>query len=77
MREVLVVGHAEKVELVRVAVVQVASVIMGQRSHSRETVALTARCERDDIIAFPEAHPVHPRGLTFKTSVGSRSAEDG
>ncbi|HBK61099.1 MAG TPA: nitrilase, partial [Firmicutes bacterium] len=69
---------AEKVESVRVAVVQAASVIMDREATVEKVVALTAQAAEKgaDIIVFPEAFiPCYPRGLTFKTSVGSRSAE--
>ncbi len=69
---------AEKVESVRVAVVQAASVIMDREATVEKAVVLTAQAAEKgaDIIVFPEAFiPCYPRGLTFKTFVGSRSAE--
>lgn len=69
---------SESAKSVRVAVVQAASVIMDREATVDKAVALTAEAASKgaNIIVFPEAFiPCYPRGLTFKTVVGSRSAE--
>lgn len=61
---------------VRVAVVQAASVIMDREASTEKAVSLTleAGAKGANIVVFPEAFiPGYPRGLTFGTTVGSRS----
>lgn len=69
---------SEKAESVRVAVVQASSVIMDREATADKAVDLIAQATEAgaNIIIFPEAFiPCYPRGLTFKTVVGSRSEE--
>ncbi len=67
-----------KIRLVRVAVVQAAPIIMDREATVSKVEALIAQSaeEKANVIVFPEAFiPCYPRGLTFKTVVGSRSPE--
>jgi nitrilase len=62
--------------VVRVAVVQAAPVIMDREATTAKVVALTHEAAKQGakIVLFPEAFiPAYPRGLTFGTRVGSRS----
>lgn len=62
---------------VRVAVVQAAPVIMNLEATIDKIVSLTFEAAKKGakVILFPEAFvPAYPRGLTFGTFVGSRSA---
>ncbi len=62
--------------VVRVAVVQAAPVIMDREATTAKVVALTHQAAKQGakIVLFPEAFiPAYPRGLTFGTRVGSRS----
>lgn len=64
--------------LVKIAVVQDAPVLFDlQKSLEKvRSLAEQASQEQPDIMVFPEAFlPGYPRGLSFGTSVGSRSAE--
>jgi nitrilase len=64
--------------VVRVAVVQAAPVIMDREATTAKAVALTHEAAKQGakIVLFPEAFiPAYPRGLTFGTRVGSRSAD--
>ncbi len=70
---------SERAESVRIAVVQASPVIMDRDATTDKTVDLIAQAAKTgaNIIVFPEAFiPCYPRGLTFRTTVGSRS-EDG
>lgn len=63
---------------VRVAVVQAAPIIMDKKATVKNLVSLTVQAAQKGakILLFPEAFiPAYPRGLTFGTSVGSRSEE--
>jgi nitrilase len=63
---------------VRVAVVQAASVIMDREATTQKAVSLTLEAAEKgaNLVVFPEAFiPAYPRGLTFGTTVGSRSPE--
>lgn len=63
---------------VRVAVVQAASVIMDREPTTQKAVSLTLQAAEKGakLVVFPEAFiPAYPRGLTFGTTVGSRSPE--
>jgi nitrilase len=63
---------------VRVAVVQAASVIMDRKASTEKAISLTQQAAEKgaNIVVFPEAFiPAYPRGLTFGTTVGSRSPE--
>jgi len=65
-------------EKVRVAVVQAAPVIMDKEATLEKVITLTEKAAADgaEIVVFPEAYiPAYPRGLGFKTKVGSRSPE--
>jgi nitrilase len=62
--------------VVRVAVVQAAPVILDREATTAKVVALTHQAAKQGakIVLFPEAFiPAYPRGLTFGTRVGSRS----
>lgn len=62
----------------KVAVVQAGSEVMDIEKGVRKTVHLIAEASRENakIIVFPEAFlPAYPRGMSFGTVVGSRSAE--
>ncbi len=61
---------------VKVAVVQAASVLMDREASTEKAVSLIQQAAAGgaEVILFPEAFiPGYPRGLTFGTSVGSRS----
>lgn len=63
---------------VKVAVVQAAPVIMDQEKTMTKLNSLAAKAAAAgaEIVVFPEAFiPAYPRGLSFKTKVGSRSKE--
>lgn len=63
---------------VHVAVVQAASVIMDREATTNKAISLTQKAAKlgAKIVVFPEAFiPAYPRGLTFGTTVGSRSPE--
>ena len=65
-------------EQVRVAVIQAAPVIMNKEATVEKVISLTNQAAADgaEIVVFPEAFiPAYPRGLSFKTKVGSRSKE--
>jgi len=69
---------AEQQQRVKVAVVQASSVIMDREATTEKAVALTMEAAEKgaNLIVFPEAFiPGYPRGLTFGTTVGKRSAE--
>lgn len=68
--------NTNKKEQVKVAVVQAAPVIMEKEASLAKLVSLTeeAAAQNAEIVVFPEAFiPAYPRGLSFKTKVGSRS----
>jgi nitrilase len=68
---------ADRAEQVRVAVVQAASVLFEREASLEKACQLTgeAAAQGAQVILFPEAFiPGYPRGLTFGTVVGSRSA---
>jgi nitrilase len=63
---------------VKVAVVQAAPVLFDREATVEKTCQLTAEAARQgaQLILFPEAFiPAYPRGLTFGTVIGGRSAE--
>lgn len=63
---------------VHVAVVQAASVIMDEKASTQKAVELTREAGEKGakIVVFPEAFiPAYPRGLSFGSKVGSRTAE--
>ncbi|PLT35442.1 carbon-nitrogen hydrolase family protein [Bacillus sp. V5-8f] len=69
---------ANKISKVRVAVIQAASVIMDMEASTKKAIALTLEAGEKgaNIVVFPEAFiPAYPRGLSFGTSIGSRSQE--
>lgn len=62
----------------KVAVVQVGSEVMDKEKGIRKTVRYIEQASKENakIIVFPEAFiPAYPRGMTFGTTVGSRSNE--
>ena len=64
--------------MVKVAVVQAAPVLFDREATVEKACRLTAEAaaEGAKLILFPEAFiPAYPRGLSFGTVVGSRSAE--
>ena len=66
------------VPTVKVAVVQAAPILFDRNATVAKTCKLTAEAaaEGAKLIVFPEAFiPAYPRGLSFGTVVGSRSAE--
>jgi nitrilase len=68
---------ADRAEQVRAAVVQAASVLFEREASLEKACQLTeeAAAQGARVILFPEAFiPGYPRGLTFGTVVGSRSA---
>lgn len=68
----------DKIRSVRVAAVQAAPVIMDREATVRKVEVLVTQCAEEgaNVIVFPEAFiPCYPRGLAFKTVVGSRSPE--
>ncbi|MGP3609117.1 carbon-nitrogen hydrolase family protein [Anoxybacteroides rupiense] len=63
---------------VRVAVVQTASVIMDRKASTEKAISFIQQAGEKgaNIVVFPEAFiPAYPRGLSFGTTVGSRSPE--
>jgi nitrilase len=69
---------AKKHSIVRVAVVQASSVLFDLKASTQKAVALIKEAGEKgaDIVVFPEAFiPAYPRGLSFGTSIGSRSSE--
>ena len=69
---------ATHVPTVKVAVVQAAPILFDRNATVAKTCKLTAEAaaEGAKLIVFPEAFiPAYPRGLSFGTVVGSRSAE--
>ena len=63
---------------VRVAVIQASPVIMDKNATLDKVDSLTEKAAKKGakIVVFPEAYiPAYPRGLGFKTVVGSRSEE--
>lgn len=65
-------------EHVRVAVVQAASVIMDREASTEKAIRSTLEAGEKgaNIVVFPEAFiPAYPRGLSFGTTVGSRSPQ--
>ncbi|MBB3908701.1 carbon-nitrogen hydrolase family protein [Anoxybacteroides rupiense] len=63
---------------VRVAVVQTASVIMDRKASTEKAISFIQQAGEKgaNIVVFPEAFiPAYPRGLSFGTTVGSRSSE--
>jgi nitrilase len=64
--------------VVRVAVVQTSSVLFDREGSAEKVARLTAKAGREGarLVLFPEALiPGYPRGLSFGTVVGARSAE--
>jgi nitrilase len=69
---------SESLPIVHVAVVQAAPVLFNREATLDKACRLTAEAAAQgaELILFPEAYiPTYPRGLSFGTVVGSRSAE--
>lgn len=63
---------------VKVAVIQASSIIMDREATTKKAVDLIYKAGEKgaEIVVFPEAFiPAYPRGLSFGTTIGSRSAE--
>ena len=69
---------SESLPIVHVAVVQAAPVLLNREATVDKACQLTAEAavQGAELILFPEAYiPAYPRGLSFGTVIGSRSAE--
>ncbi|AXI38392.1 nitrilase [Bacillaceae bacterium ZC4] len=69
---------SNRAQKVKVAVIQASSVIMDRDATTKKAVSLIHQAAEKGakIVVFPEAFiPAYPRGLSFGTTIGSRSAE--